>query len=261
MKAVILAAGQGTRLRPLTDDRPKCLVELVGVPLLHRQLAVLRAAGVTDISVVTGYRADLVAGTGCRTVFNPDFAGTNMVVSLFCAGAAFDGTDDTLVVYGDLVFERRVIETLMACSDEVGVIADRCWRTYWAARMPDPLADAETFRMDGGGRIVELGRKPQGYDEIEAQYTGLFKVRADRQAAFVAAFEGLKQSGSCGGRPIAQAYMTDFIQHLIDSGWPVRAVLIDNGWLEVDSVADLELYERLNAEGTLSRFCRLGTGD
>jgi len=62
MRVIILAAGQGTRLRPFTDDRPKCLVELHGRPLLHRQLDVLRAAGLNDIALVGGYRADCLEG-------------------------------------------------------------------------------------------------------------------------------------------------------------------------------------------------------
>src|SRR4029077_9041280 len=68
VKAVILAAGQGTRLRPLTDDRPKCMVELGGVPLLHRQLAALLQAGVTDVSVVVGYHAAPGWGPGTTVV-------------------------------------------------------------------------------------------------------------------------------------------------------------------------------------------------
>ena len=63
MKAIILAAGEGIRLRPYTLDRPKCLVELVGKSLLEHQLAALRAAGITDITMVTGYRANQIEAT------------------------------------------------------------------------------------------------------------------------------------------------------------------------------------------------------
>src|ERR1044071_3517735 len=88
---VILAAGEGTRLRPHTLDRPKCLVPLAGRPLLAWQTDALRAAGVDDIVVVTGYRADQIRALGYRTVFNPRYEKTNMVASLMCARDTLDG--------------------------------------------------------------------------------------------------------------------------------------------------------------------------
>ena len=72
MRAIVLAAGMGTRLLPLTRDRPKCLVELAGRPLLERQIAVLRRVGIDDISVVTGYRSDQVKPPGVRIIANPE---------------------------------------------------------------------------------------------------------------------------------------------------------------------------------------------
>jgi len=85
MRAIILAAGQGTRLAPHTNDRPKCLVELAGQSMLSRQLAVLGELGIDDIVLVGGYRSDQLAGFGHKVVRNQDFATTNMVHSLFCA--------------------------------------------------------------------------------------------------------------------------------------------------------------------------------
>ena len=84
-RAVILAAGQGTRLRPLTNDKPKCLVELAGKSLLSRQIEVLDAAGITDIQIATSYREDQIRSLGYPTAHNPDYEHTNMVESLFSA--------------------------------------------------------------------------------------------------------------------------------------------------------------------------------
>ena len=85
MKALILAAGEGTRLRPYTADRPKCLVEVAGRSLLDRQLDVLGAAGVAPVVVVGGYRAEMLPRPGIEVLLNPRYATTNMVTTLFCA--------------------------------------------------------------------------------------------------------------------------------------------------------------------------------
>src|SRR5882757_5179513 len=89
MRMIILAAGQGTRLRPLTDDRPKCLVELCGRPLLQWQIDTARSAGIRDIVVIGGYRHELLKAYDVELVLNPDFASTNMVRTLFRARDLF----------------------------------------------------------------------------------------------------------------------------------------------------------------------------
>src|SRR2546429_5169036 len=82
MKAIILAAGQGTRLLPLTEHRPKCMVEIAGKPLLYWQLEVLRNCGVTNIGLVTGYKAQSIDALGVHVFRNADYMSTNMVASL-----------------------------------------------------------------------------------------------------------------------------------------------------------------------------------
>ena len=110
MRVIILAAGQGTRLRPYTNDRPKCLVELDGKPMLYRQLDVLRAAGLNDIALVGGYHAECLQLPDIEVLLNPRFAQTNMVSTLFCAEQWMKDGEDLLIAYGDIVYEPRVLD-------------------------------------------------------------------------------------------------------------------------------------------------------
>lgn len=257
MKAVILAAGQGTRLRPLTDDRPKCLVELAGVSLLQRQCTILREAGIADITIVAGYRAEKISPDGCRILHNSDYASTNMVATLFCAQEVLTGETDVIVSYGDIVYETRVLESVMACSAPVCLPIDIAWRSYWECRLADPLQDAETLKLDSQGCVRELGKKPRSYDEIQGQYIGLFKVRTDCVAKLFQIYAAMDRTARYDGKDFANMYMTSFLQHLIDIGWTVQSVSVKNGWLEVDTIEDLHLYERMHADGSLNRFCKL----
>ena len=79
MRAVILAAGRGSRLQAYTERAPKCLAELGGMTLIGRQLATLRDAGITDIVIATGYRGGMLEVPGTRRVHNPRWETTNMV--------------------------------------------------------------------------------------------------------------------------------------------------------------------------------------
>jgi len=256
-RAIILAAGQGTRLRPLTEERPKCLVELLGRSLLERQLEVLASRGIDDVVVVAGYRAERIEALGVPVVRNPDFASTNMVATLFCAADRLVGDADVLVAYGDLVYEARVIDALLECRAPVALAVDTQWRRYWELRFADPLSDAETLRLDSRGRVLELGRKPSGYHEIQGQYMGLIQFRADHAVRLSEVYARMDRRVPYDGQDFANMFMTSFLQHLIDLGWLVQSVPSRNGWLEVDSVSDLERYEAAAAAGQLDRFCRL----
>ena len=257
MRAIILAAGEGTRLRPYTADRPKCLVELAGRPLLEHQLDVLASAGVGDVMIVTGYRSQRIAAYGRPTRHNPDWATTNMVASLMCAADVLDGGDDVLIAYSDIVYEAGVIAQLCSCREPLCTTVDRQWRRLWDLRYEDPLSDAETLTLDEAGDIVEIGRKPRSYADIQAQYMGLILARAEVARLLPIVYRGLEPAGIYDGKNKVGMYMTSFLQWLIDHGRPVRAVPVDGGWLEVDSAGDLELYERLHEQGALKELCRL----
>jgi L-glutamine-phosphate cytidylyltransferase len=240
LKAVILAAGQGTRLRPLTDDRPKCLVEIAGKTILDHQLEILRAAGVDDITVVAGYREDQIQRPGLRKIINPRYAETNMVYTLFCAHELMDGREDLIISYGDIVYEPKVLQTLLDCSAPVCLTIDKEWRRYWELRMDNPLEDAETLKLDGN-RILELGEKTDRYDNIQGQYMGLIKVRADHALKIYSIWQGMDRNATYLGKDFDNMFMTGFLQHLINTGWNVRAAFVENGWLEIDSVEDMQL--------------------
>ncbi len=260
MRGIILAAGEGTRLRPHTADRPKCLVPLGGRPLLDWQLRALRAAGIDDITIVTGYRVEMIEPLGIATRHNPAFATTNMVASLMCARDRFDGADDVLIAYGDIVYEPRIVTAMLEPVRPISVAVDMEWRALWELRMSDPLADAETLRIDAAGCITELGRVPNSYADIEGQYLGLIAVRADFAGELIGRYDILDPEGSYEGRTRDAMFMTVFLQLFIDGGTAVGSVPVRRGWIEVDTIEDLAVYEQLLADGRLDAHVVLREG-
>lgn len=260
-QVLILAAGQGTRLRPLTNSKPKCLVPLVGVSLLQRQVSTLNEAGLNDIHVATGYCAEQIQALGFETSFNSRFAETNMVESLFSAMDFIKEADrkneDLLIAYGDIVYQLENLQALLACDDEIALMIDAQWEKLWRLRLDNPLDDAETLMIDHLGMITELGKKPENYERIQGQYTGLFKIRANKISDFTDFYHALNREQSFDGKDFDNMYMTSFLQLLIDSNWQAKAVLVDNGWLEIDSVDDLNLYEKMHKNGELEKFYRI----
>ena len=256
-RALILAAGQGTRLRPLTNDKPKCLVPLLNVSLLERQTHVLKKCGITEIHVAAGYRAEQIETLGYPITINSNFATTNMVETLFSARHFLKKTGDLIIAYGDIVYQKENLEKLLCCDEEIALMIDKNWRPYWELRLENPLEDAETLILNSEGYILALGKKPDSYADIQGQYTGLIKLRENKKQDFIDFYEKLDRSYLYDGKDFHNMYMTSFLQLLIDAGWKVKAVEVKNGWLEVDSVNDLKLYEKLAQTGQLESFCRL----
>jgi choline kinase len=258
VRAIILAAGEGKRLRPYTADRPKSMVELAGKPLLVHQIEALRTCGVDDFTIVTGYRADQIESLGHPTVRNAEFDRTNMVASLMCARERLDGGDDVLVAYADILYEARIVRELMACPDPLSTAINLDWRRLWELRMEDPLADAETLKCDDDGNIVELGRKPGSLADVEGQYMGLIRIAKETCRELVEFHDNLDSDGEYDGKDLANMYMTSFLQALIDAGRKLRAVFVHGGWLELDSTDDLHHYRDMLAAGTLAEIWNPG---
>lgn len=260
-KVLILAAGQGTRLRPLTNDKPKCLVPLLGRSLLARQVATLKKVGIEEIHIATGYRSDQIEKLGFDTSFNPRYAQTNMVETLFCAMNYIKQSaklgEDLIIAYGDIVYQDENLATLLACDDEIGLMIDSKWEDLWRLRLENPLDDAETLIMDTNGLVKELGKKPDSYERIQGQYTGLIKLRADKINDFIGFYQKMDRNAYYDGKDFDNMYMTSFLQLLIDAGWQAKAAVVNSGWLEVDSVDDLEQYESMFEKGELDRFYKV----
>ncbi|HCM42326.1 MAG TPA: nucleotidyl transferase [Candidatus Omnitrophica bacterium] len=239
MRAIILAAGEGRRLRPYTVDRPKCMVEYRGKPLLDYQLGTMRRCGLNDILLIKGYCADSIKREGVKEAFNPRFDSTNMVYTFFCAEKYFD--DDVVMSYGDIIYGKDILEPLLNSNDDFAVTVSMNWRELWSQRMPDPLADAETMKMSPDGRILELGKKPKSYSEIEGQYMGLWKASKKMMKEMIKVYHALDKNAVYDGKNYENMYMTSFIQILIDRGFPVKAVKVTGEWLEIDAAEDLNV--------------------
>jgi len=244
MRAVILAAGRGSRLGALAEDRPKCLVELAHKSLISRQIAALRGGGVSTIGIVRGYLGNMIDIPDATYFENPRWAETNMVMSL-AAAALWLRSHSVVVSYADVFYGRDVVRDLAASSGDLVVAYDRNWRSLWTRRFADPLSDAETFRTDARGNLIEIGKRTTQIDDIEGQYMGLLKFTPQAWRAVEAVLAGVD------AKTRDAMDMTTLLRALLDSGFPVGTVGISGHWGEIDSSDDLELYEKMIHAGDL----------
>ena len=252
MKAIILAAGEGSRLRPHTLDRPKCLVPLLGRPLLETQLAVLRGQGVDDILLLGGYLAERLGYLGLPVILNPEYASSNMVWTLMRARPLLEAAKGPVIVsYGDIIYHPEALRALMRTPGDMVVAVDREWEAYWRLRFDDPLTDAETLRLDDAGRIAEIGQKPSALSQIQGQYMGLMLFTPAGLARLLRVFDRALARGELGGRPPRNAYLTDLLQAAIADGAELWPAFCSGQWVEVDTPQDLGLPENQGRAGAI----------
>lgn len=245
-RAILLAAGRGSRLGELTADRPKCMVSLGGEPLLGHQLRVLRSAGMTESLVIGGYRGEaLPRGDGLEVRHNARWGESNMVRTLLCAEDWLT-SGPCLVAYTDILYGPTVVRRVVACPEPLAIAYDRAWLEQWRQRFDDPLSDAETFRADATGAIVDIGRKPRSLDEVQGQYMGLLGLTPSGWGS-VHSFLETRTEGE-----IDRLDMTTLLGALLQRGVRLQAIENEGPWGEVDSPSDLALYERT---GLVSQLC------
>lgn len=236
MKAIILAAGRGSRMKNLTEENPKCLVTVHGKALLEWQLIALRSAGISDIAVVTGYKRELLSNRGLVEFHNERWSKTNMVNSLACAAEWLD-VEPCVVSYSDIFYDAPAIKALMNCQASLAITYDPNWRQLWEKRFKNPLVDAETFRMNADGTLAEIGNTPRSISEIEGQYMGLLRF-TPRGWSEVVRLRSELTPEQCD-----QMHMTGTLQKVLDAGRvPVVALPYVGKWGEIDSIDDLDLY-------------------
>lgn len=236
MKAIILAAGRGSRMKTLTDDRPKCLIEMRGRSLLEWQLDALHGAGIKEIAIVTGYRRDMLQGYGLVEFHNPRWEQTNMVTSLACAGEWLRA-GPCIVSYSDIFYDVSAVKSLIDCPASLAITYDRHWLKLWRQRFDDPLSDAETFRLNPDGTLAEIGERPTSLSQVEGQYMGLLRFAPEGWAEVERLRARLTQQVQ------DQMHMTGTLNLLIAAGnVAIRAIPYDSSWGEVDSPEDLASY-------------------
>jgi choline kinase len=213
--------------------------------LIARQIAALRRGGVDQIGVVLGYRAESIDFPGLAYFANERWAETNMVMSL-AAAAPWLRAGTVMVSYADIFYRAGLVRGLASAPGQLVIAYDRAWRSLWTRRFADPLADAETFRIDAGGQLLEIGGTTARIEDIEGQYMGLLKFTPPAWTAIEALLDTLDAAIR------DRLDMTGLLRRLLAAKpFPIGTFAADGQWGEIDNPEDVALYQSMVREGNL----------
>lgn len=225
-RAVLLAAGLGSRLKPWTDKCPKHLLEIGETTIIHRTVSILREAGVEDVSIVAGHLKERyyeAFPSGVRFFVNPDYAKTDQAESLSCAiGGGERG--DSLVVAGDLFAPRGIFRK---------VLEDPNLFCVAVGKREDPFDDLTEKVLVKGDQVVKIGKLNVANGEANGEFLGLTRIRKEALAVFENALrESIQENRKCA--------IVHVLQRLIDGGNPVARVECRQPWCEIDDFRALK---------------------
>ena len=239
-KALIIAAGLGSRLKKHTKNLPKCMLDFGGKTLLQRQLDSYKKCGIKDISIIRGYKKEKINYKGIKYFENNDYKNNNILNSIFYAEKVING--NIIISYSDILFDPSVVERTLDSNHDISVIVDIDWRGYYVGRKDHPISEAENVIFNSNNEVQKIGKINKGSEEIHGEFIGMIKLSNRGTEIFKEHFNRLKKiywnKPFQRAKTFQKAYLTDFIQELVDIGIKVHCVIIESGWKEIDTVED-----------------------
>tara|TARA_B100001057_G_scaffold438826_1_gene471586 strand:- start:175 stop:1311 length:1137 start_codon:yes stop_codon:yes gene_type:complete len=239
-KALIVAAGLGSRLKKHTENLPKCMLDFGGKTLLERQLKAYKDSGVEEISLIRGYKKEKIKYNGIQYFENTDYQNNNILNSIFYAEKFING--NIIISYSDILFDTSVVQRTIESDHDISVVVDIDWRGYYVGRKDHPISEAENVIFNSNNEVEKIGKINTGKEEVHGEFIGMIKLSNRGTEIFKQHFHRLKKiywdKPFQRAKIFQKAYLTDFIQELVDVGIKVHCVIIESGWKEIDTVED-----------------------
>jgi len=239
-KTLIIAAGLGSRLKKHTENLPKCMLDFGGKTLLRRQLDVYNDCGISDISLIRGYKKEKINYKNIKYFDNTDYKNNNVLNSIFYAEKVING--NIIISYSDILFDSVTVKRLLNSDHDISVVVDIDWRGYYVGRKDHPITEAENVIFNSNNEVEKIGKINKGNDEVHGEFIGMIKLSDRGAKIFKQHFHRLKKiywnKPFQRAKTFQNAYLTDMIQELVDIGIKVHCVIIESGWKEIDTVED-----------------------
>jgi len=252
MKAIIVAAGTGSRLGELAKDTPKSLLNVNGQSILERQISVFKKFGISDITVIIGPYTEKFTFKNISFIQDKNYLEHDILSSLMLAHSIM--YDDVIVSYGDVIFDEHVLQPLINFKGSIGLCIDLNWEKNYDGRKLRLKQEATTVQIKNNmctkivdGRELAKSKikddlKYSNYERL-GEFVGLMRLSKHGSTIFIKRYEELINShiGSFHDAPsISQAYFTDMLQELIDNDIEILPIPVQGKWCEIDTIEDLK---------------------
>jgi len=164
MKAIIIAAGKATRLLPLTEKTPQCMLKIKGKTILEHQINMLKTGGIKDITVICGYKADKVESfcneQGIKTILNPFYDVSGIAMTLWIAK---EELDDSLIIYSDILFNPEIVSEMIKQKGDICIAIKK-----------DGIREEAEKVVENNGIVESISKEMT--PKVNGEFTGMIKL-------------------------------------------------------------------------------------
>ena len=246
MKAIVIAAGEGSRMGKLTQNIPKPLIMINGKSIIERQLSILKQNGILDIIIITGPHHEKFNFEKIRYVRDDNFLEHDQLGSLISAKKEISG--DVILLFADIIFENSVITKILESNSDISIAVDMNWERTYASRPNSSFDDADKVRFEQGNlsRIFKTMTEEDKKFEI-GEFIGLMKLSKNGSKQLVDCYEKIQdihKGKFHDALSLKKAKLVDLLQELIENKIKIDAIPITGKWYEIDTEEDLEIAKK-----------------
>ena len=243
MKAIFIAAGEGSRMGHLTQEIPKPLVDVNGKSIIERQLNLLKNNKISDITIITGPHKEKFNFKNINYVNDKKFKEHDQLGSLMFARDSING--EVIILFADIIFEESILEQILQSKSEISIAVDLDWEKSYMNRPDNPFDGADKVRIEHGKatRIFKNAKKDDKNFSI-GEFIGLMKLSKEGAKKFVEHYNKLESSHSGtfhDAESLQKAKLIDLLQELIEKNIDIDTTSITGKWCEIDTQQDLQI--------------------
>ena len=246
MKAILLAAGEGSRMGKLTQNIPKPLVKVNGKSIIERQLSILKQNKILDVIIITGPHNEKFNFEKIRYIRDENFLEHDQLGSLMSAKKEIDG--DVIILFADIIFEDIILSKILESKSDISIAVDMNWASSYSSRTDTSFDEADKVRFEQGNvsRIFKTMTDEDKKFEI-GEFIGLMKLSKKGSKQLVDYYEKIQSTHKDkfhDAQSIKKAKLIDHLQELIENKIKIDAIPIAGKWCEIDTEQDLEIAQK-----------------
>ena len=247
MKAIILAAGKGIRLRSMTNKIPKCMIKICDKSVLKRQVELLKKCKINNITIVTGSLAKEIKIDDVSYVKNKFYRSTEQNYSIFAAKKKLNGS--VIISFADIIYDKKILEKIINFKGECGIVVRKDWKKAYRNRKLHPISEADNVLLNGR-KIIKIRKNITNYNGNEkvVEFLGIVKFSRKGTSLLLKKLQYLNKHHK--GKfhtadSFKKAYLIDMIQELINSDMDVAPIFVNGKYFEIDTPEAVKNVEKL----------------
>ena len=246
MKAIFIAAGEGSRMGVLTKDIPKPLIDVNGSSILERQIKLLNKFGINEIVVITGPFSEKYQFSNIKYINDIKFDEHDQLGSLFVASKEIQ--DDVLLIFADIIFDESILKQILKNESEISIAVDMNWEKY-DVRTDNTIDDADKISvLNGNAKKIFKNMKFYTEEHQIGEFIGLIKLNNKGCKKINQVYTSLvdfHQGKFHDAESFKKSKMIDFLQEIIERGIEIEVESINGKWCEIDTIQDLEIAKKI----------------